>query len=360
MAFSFKNLLKKKTTRVLSVDIGGSAIKLLVCDGKFPQNFSVLDYRILPLNTTGKAADVNVIQTALQSGLGTMNAGTNEARTLVSGRQVVVRVIEMPKSSREELAKAVALQIGRYVPINAEEAVYDCAPLQGLNVREGWMKCLLVASRRAGLEGHAEILRKSGLMAMLIEPEPLAVVNAFIAGADEYDKSVSIAAIEGGVGLIHIGLTHTDLCILRGRAPVICRSIEMGEQEIIRELSSTRRVEYADAIQAAREDIEKHDDLRRITGKFLSSIATEMRTSFDYCQREYDIKCERLYVTGGLANKTSTAQMLHDLARVDAYRYDPFVKVKLDALGTRAAEFRAQFSSFVPVLGGAVRDLSRA
>ncbi len=354
-------LFKKKVSRVVAVDMGSSCLKILVADGKYPHSFSVADFRCIQMNTTGKAVTQDDQKTTLKNALGTMAIGAADGRSVVSGRTVVIRVIEMPKTNREELKKSVESQLGRYVPIDTKEAVFDCASLHGLTVRDGWMKCLLVASRRAGIESHTAMLKEASLVPLLIEPEPVAVINAFAAAVEDFDKSVGITPIEaGGVGLIHIGTTHTDLCIMKGRTPVACRSIETGDGEIIRELASTRRIEFGEAIQAAREEVEKNDDLKRITGKLLSAIATEMRTSFDYCQREFDIKCERLYVTGGLANKPSTVQMLRDLSRIDAYRYDPFAKVKLDALGSRLAEFRNQLSAFVPVMGNAVRDLSNA
>jgi type IV pilus assembly protein PilM len=330
-----------------------------VTSGSHPGDFSVRDFRLVHTNTAGKTLSAGDLSAIVRHTAGQLSFDSSDVRATISGRQAVVRIIEMPRTSRDELRKSVAFQLSRYVPLNPDESVFDCAPLPQAQAREGWQKCIVVAARRTVIDAVNELLRAVNLVPVMLDVEPISVVNAFIGTADDYDREENIARIEtGGVGLVHLGATHTDVCILRGRVPVACRSVDMGEAEVVKDYAAQQRVEQADAVAAYQQAGEMTPELRAAYHRCLGRILAEVKTSFEYCKREFDFTCERLYLSGGMADKVGAAAIAKEIYGVPAYHFDPCVKVSLDLLDQRIGEFRAAIGAFTPALGAAMRTIT--
>jgi Tfp pilus assembly PilM family ATPase len=91
--------------------------------------------------------------------------------------------------------------------------------------------------------------------------------------------------------------------------------------------------------------------------KFVDVLSREIRTSLEYCSREYDLKTERIYVTGAAANNELVCQNLVDTLGFSTYCFNPFGNVKIDKLQERISDFRSKAPAFVPALGLAIRHL---
>ncbi|NLF38655.1 pilus assembly protein PilM [bacterium] len=350
---------KRKKRRALSIDVGTASVKVLVSEGASPGEIEVLDYRLLQVGTAGKPLNAPELVSVLREMLSSLHVHISDTRATFSNRQVVVRVVEMPRTQRNEYKKAAEFQLNRYIPMNAEEAVFDCVPLPDAPCRDGWSKCVLAASRRTVVDQFTDSLRQAGLTPLLLDVEPVCVMNAFIATADEFDRDKGIARVEsGGVGLVHIGATHTDLCVLQGRIPIACRVIECGAGDVVQELTVSKRVDYQAAQQLLREPGEEDAARNKAVEKVLARLANEIKTSLEYCAREFELKSERLYLTGGLADCPEAAGLVGSLTALPTFRFDPFVNARLGPLDTRVGDLRAMAASFVPVMGLAVRELT--
>jgi type IV pilus assembly protein PilM len=351
-------LLKRKRGITLTIDVGSSALKFLVTSGAYPDSFVIRDFRVVHTSAAGKQLSAGDLSAVLRHTLSQISVTTPDVRTVISGRQAVVRIVELPRTSREELRKSVAFQLSRYVPLNPEESVFDCTPMTQAPARDGWQKCMVVAARRTVVDAVNGLFRTVNLTALILDIEPICVINAFLAVVDDFDREEGIARIEsGGIGLVHMGSAHTDVCILRGRVPVACRSLDLGEMDVIKEYATQQRLEYPEALAAYQQAGEMTAEVRTAYQRCLGRILMEVKTSFEYCKREFDFSCERLYLTGGMADKLGAAAIAKELHGVAAYRFDPFVKVNVDALDQRLGEFRAVTGAFTPALGVAMRAL---
>jgi len=349
---------KKRRGNTLTVDIGSVAIKALVTTGAFPNGVSIRDFRVAYASTPSKPLGASECSKLLRDMLSQLSIVTTDVRCIISGRHCIVRIIELPHATREELRKTIGFQLSRYVPLNPDESVFDCVPLNGASSREGWQKCVLVATRRAVVDGINDTLREFNFVPLILDAEPLAVVNAFMASADAFDREHSLPHIErGGVGVLHIGMSHTDICILQGRSLVACRSIDTGELDIIKEFAAQTRVEFGDALAACSQSLDLAPDVRAVHALILGRIINEMRTSFEYCKRDYDFSCERVYITGGLADRIGIAGIAKELCGAPSYAFNPLTDQSLQALDARVRDLREVAGAFTPAFGLASRPL---
>ena len=134
--------------------------------------------------------------------------------------------------------------------------------------------------------------------------------------------------------------------------------IECGAGDVVQELTVSKRVDYQAAQQLLREPGEEDAARNKAVEKVLARLANEIKTSLEYCAREFELKSERLYLTGGLADCPEAAGLVGSLTALPTFRFDPFVNARLGPLDTRVGDLRAMAATFVPVMGLAVRELT--
>jgi type IV pilus assembly protein PilM len=350
---------RNKSKKVLSLDIGSDAIKMLVTTGSFPDSFEIVDYRYLQINASGKGVQLSEIPAILSAAVPELRVPTQEIRACIPGNAVIIRVIETQEVSRHDLKKAVALQLGRYIPMKPEDVVFDCTPINDTSVRAGYQKCLLAVIRRNVLEERSAILKTAGLTPLLIDAESVAVMNAYLGCAQDFDREQGISRIEGAAGacLLHIGASHADLLVLKGTVPLVCRTIETGADSMVKAIADTLQSPYAEAVEHLKHLKDQDDSAAQHIHKFVDVLSREIRTSLEYCSREYDLKTERIYVTGAAANNELVCQNLADTLSFSTYCFNPFVNVKVEKLRERIGDFRSKAPAFAPALGLAIRHL---
>ena len=89
---------------------------------------------------------------------------------------MVVRVIEVPKMSRQELAETMKWEVERHVPFAQNEIVMDFEPLREPDADPNAqnMEVLLAVAQEELINRHVQTLRLAGLKPMAIDIEPLA------------------------------------------------------------------------------------------------------------------------------------------------------------------------------------------
>jgi len=341
MTFFWKNKKKKN----LSLDIGTSYIKALLTEGPAFDSLKVLDYRYVQLVTAAKKLSSPELAVILKQTLKTLDYDNENVRAILSTKQNVVRIIELPAGSNEEIKKTVSYQLGRHVPFSHENTIFDCAPLPEAISAEGTQKCMLAAARRSEVQEINQIFEQAGLVPLLLNTEPVSVINAFIAYREKFDEGLNINIKKDDcVALVHFGSSHTDLSILSGNVPVACRAIDFG---------------YAGNKEKDSGDIENGAGGKEdfAVEKFISKTTSEINTLFKFCQRNFELEVERMYISGGLANNISIADFLKENSGIEVYRYNPFISADFDTIGNRKTDFDKILSAFVPLAGLAARNL---
>ena len=342
MAFSWKN----KNKRNLSIDIGTSSIKVLLTEGPIHESLKVFDYRYIQLTKETRKIKPSELGVILKQTLKTFDYDDESIRAILSTKQNVVRIIELPAGSNEEIKKTVSYQLGRPVPFSHENTIFDCAPLPGAISETGTQKCMLVATRRSEVEFANQVFEQIGINPILLNTEPVSVINSFIAFKERFDEELKINTDENDcVALVHFGASHTDLSILNGNLPVACRAIDFG---------------YAGNTEKATQKNEDKPVANKDSAveKFISKTSSEINTLFKFCQRNFELEVKRIYISGGLANNISITNYLKEHSGIEVYRYNPFVSAKFEVADKRKEDFNNILSAFVPLAGLAARKLN--
>ncbi|MDD5670592.1 MAG: pilus assembly protein PilM [Candidatus Omnitrophica bacterium] len=140
----------------------------------------------------------------------------------IPSKLFISRNIDMPSNNRDEIAKIINLQVGRFTPYSRDEIVIDyiCREIEG----QHYTNVLLFIVHRKVVERYYRILEQVGLMIdkIAINSEGLALVsNSMVRAASESGKVI---------GSVHVGENATDLTILSEGQMVFARSIPLGAQ----------------------------------------------------------------------------------------------------------------------------------
>lgn len=201
---------KAPPAAVVGVDIGSDSIK--VAEAKYTKDgITISALGMAPVPPGVVENEVILDPTALGSAIKTLlsehGIKTKQCVSAVAGQaRVVVRVIEVPKMEKSELAETMKWEVERHVPFSPTQVVMDFQPLEketpDPNAQN--MEVLLAVAQDELISSHVEALLAAGLKPMAIDIEPLAASRSLIEITQNGVKEEIIA-------ILNIGSRNTDL-----------------------------------------------------------------------------------------------------------------------------------------------------
>ena len=96
----------------------------------------------------------------------------------VSGHSVILRKINLPVMTREELDESIQWEAEQYIPFDINDVNIDVSILNDHN-DQGQMDVLLVAAKKDMINDYINVVREAGLIAHVVDVDSFAVQNAF-------------------------------------------------------------------------------------------------------------------------------------------------------------------------------------
>ena len=279
---------KKKEEQTVGIDIGSRSIKIASIK-HLPGEKVLSAYNIkdLPL----KKEDIGVNR-YIKEALEEVDLSPSEVNLSIYGPDVIVRFINLPKMTKEQLEGALVFEAEKYIPFNVNEVILDFAIL-GDAPEAGQMKVLLAAAKRLPIESMIKAMEDVGIMVSSIDINAFAAFNSFVASNPESsDKAVA---------LLEMGHTHTDVVISVNHSPHFMRQIQIGGKDISTSIARNLSVpeEKADQMRVAPKDDEK-ESVDQITAQVLDDIIQEVQLSFGYFENTCNASIDAIYCSGGL------------------------------------------------------------
>ena len=180
--------------------------------------------------------DPKALGSAVKALLAECGIKTKKVVSSVAGQsRVVVRVIEVPKMSRDELAETMKWEVERHVPFSPAEVVMDFQPLDRPTADPDAqsMEVLLAVAQQELIDSHVQTLLAAGLKPMAIDIEPLACGRALL-------ETATNGARDQIVAIVNIGANNTDLGIFeQGVLAFPSPPLSIAGMSFTREVSET-------------------------------------------------------------------------------------------------------------------------
>ncbi len=199
--------------------------------------------------------------------------------TAVSGSQIYIKNLLMPKMKQTELRQAAQFEATKFLPIPVPEMVIDTFPLKN-KVTENGLKTELffVAIRRQQIENIEKCLKIANLNLKIIDLKPLAI-NRIIANPKNY----SVKA------LLNIEASRSDFSILNGENLLFYHPFGLGYLDLDKDVE------------------ENHDNYKQ-------EIINELVRAIEYYNNEYQMYPETIIITGynQIDNVSKLQQLIKD------------------------------------------------
>lgn len=302
----------------VGLDIGTSAVRAAVVQtGKGKPTLKRFGQVALPPGTIvgGEIVDESVMKDALSQLWKSAKLPKKRVVVGIANQRVIVRRIDLPYMSDEELDESLAFQVQEYIPIPVDEATLDYIPLEEFTTPDGepMMSILAVAAQRAMTQDILRILDGVGAKVMAVDLQAFALVrSALAAGADADPDTTAYVDIGGSI---------TQVTVVKNGSVRFLRILPMGGEDFSTELSAALNLsnEQADqlkrrvgvAIEGDGSGADSEDQARAALTRQANTLIDEVRGSIDYyLSQSADESVETVLIAGNGARLPHLANRL--------------------------------------------------
>lgn len=200
---------------------------------------------------------------------------------------VFTKVIELPKMTEKEIARAMPYQISHTFPISPEESYHDWMIL-GPGPKKDTLDILAVVAPKILVDDFLYVVEKSGSELTALETKPVALTRLF-----------AKSGMKGGLIIVDIGAVITGIDIVADGNLHLTATVETGGEQLKSDLSP------------------------------LSAIADEIKNLVKYYVNRLQKKTEfsAVILCGGGANIRGVAEELSKLLKISASVGRPAISI---------------------------------
>jgi len=321
---------------VAGIDIGSSHIKAVEVEAT-GTGFRLVNAALqaTPVDSCrdGVITNVRDVAQAIRTLLRSANVRSQGAVAAISGSQVIVRQVQLPKMTEASLRKSIRFEAAKYVSASMEDSVVEFEIL-GDTPDSDQMNVMLVAAPKDLVESRVQVLEAAGVEPVAIDVEAFAIIRALIdANTDDQFASTTVA-------LIDMGASHTDVNIVSNGAFALTRSIPIAGDSFTNAIKTLTGFSHEDA-ERLKFEMAMQDSIDKLSGQeveskcwrvvqpLLDELLREIRRSIHYYQSQFPEEAEqasvsKIVVTGGTARMPGMAAYVGSKLNVPVQVGDAF------------------------------------
>ncbi len=310
-------MLFNRTRRQIGLDIGSNCVKAV----EMTQNGS--EYLLTGYGQAELASEGSKPDAIVQA---TRGFHTKSVVSAVSGKSVIVRFLNMPRGTEEELANRARLEADKYIPFDLDEVVLDIKPLADAGAGDE-IRVLLVAVKRSSIDEHVSLLQGVGLQPAVVDVDSFALGNAFEFRAR---MSPQVEEADKVVALVDVGANKTNVNILRGGVPFFIREIYQGGDDLTSSISKRLGIELHSAENLKRDPGDNADQLREAVMSSIEDLGNEIHLSLDYFENQFDKPVDEVFLSGGASRLRILAEAFEKIFEKRTRLWDPTENIRID------------------------------
>ncbi len=302
----------------IGLDIGTYSIKVTSLEtGSNGKTLTSYNVKTLPIDIKSTQKEKMIRETLEEIAL------KPEAVNLsVSGPDVIVRFIDLPNMTKDQLVNALVFEAEKYIPFNVNEVILDSIIL-GAAGDPSQMRVLLAAVKKDHVENLAKMMDNMGMRINCIDIDPFAMFNAYL-------NSVKVEEEESSAFLL-IGHSTTDILISIGSIPCFMRQIQIAGRDITVAISKALSVPEEKAEKIKKEqDKESADRISQAMSGVLDDLIRELQLSFGYFENRFNRSIKTVFSSGGQVYQDGVLDYLSKKLGIEIRTWDPLKGITLD------------------------------
>jgi len=348
---------------VIGLDIGSNSVKAVeIAIKSRDKGFELrhLGQAALPSEAIvqgaflNSSAIVDTIREAIDSG---RFSGTDVAAS-VSGHSVIVKRVNLPQMTREELEDQIQWEAEQYIPFDVNEVNLDFQILDS-NEEEGQMDVLLVAAKKDLIDDYVQVITEAGLNPVAIDVAGFAIQNAFEANYEQDPESVT--------ALVNIGAQVVNINVLRNGIPSFTRDIMTGGAQYTEEIQKALSVSFDEAekikIGGSEEGGQAQEVIPQEVEQAMRSVSDtvigEISRSLDFfAATSVDARIAKVLISGGGSKIAGFAAAFKERTGLDTEALNPLARM-LPSKGFEAEYLESMGPVLAVGIGLATRRIDR-
>ncbi len=275
---------KSRLTTVVGIDIGTSSVKAVEI-ARTNNSFEIYHWALEPIEGSDTKA-------ALKRLFLHMNIKDQIPVTSVSGKGALIRYIDMPRMTPEELRKSFVYEIDKYFPFDPQSIYTDCY-ITDPQSKEKKMSVLVAAAKKELVDERIKLFKEAGMNLTYVTTDAIAMANAFEQLATNGTTSTGAKAI------LDIGGAVSSLMVLKDHAPCFTRDIFIGSQDMSKQITNILGVDLAKAEEIKRAPGERLNEIIQACEAPIDHLIAEVQLSLDYFMTEKNVPVAELFLVGG-------------------------------------------------------------
>jgi len=325
--------LLSRTRRSVGLDIGSSSVKLMEIErDPKTEKYRLVSFGIAPLPpeaiVDGAVMNTTAVVDTIRDLVTKHRVKTKDAVVSVSGNSVIIKRINLPAMTVEELEESIQWEAEQYIPFDINDVNIDVQILDDAAQDPGQMEVLLVAARKELVSEYQSLIQQAGLRPAVVDVDAFAVANMF-----ELNYDVAM----GSIALVNVGSGNVNIHVIRDGVSMFTRDIGMGGRQFTEEIQRSLNISYEDAEIMKVGDPERDDravvpeEIEQVLSSVGESLATEIQRSLDfYLSTAADGGLTRIYLSGGAARTPGLARAISQQTSLPCEVVDPFRSIQID------------------------------
>jgi type IV pilus assembly protein PilM len=315
-----------KQKPLVGLDIGSSSIKSVELKST-KQGYELVSFGMEPLAqdtvVDGAIMDAPLVAGAIGTIFDRQEIKTRSVATAVSGHSVIVKRVNLPVMTDEELYDRIQSEASQHIPFDISDVNLD---FQLLDSAESQMDVLLVAVKKDKILNHTNVLAQAGKTPTVVDIDTFALQNCYEVNYDP-DPTQTVA-------LLNIGASVMNINIVRGGAPLFTRDVSVGGNQYTDALQKELDLSYEDA-----ERLKKGEEVAGVNeehrGTILRSVSDililEIQKTFDFFRATASGEnIQRIYLAGGTARVPGLVDLLREEFALPVEELYPFRKIVIN------------------------------
>ncbi len=320
-------MLFSRAKSVIGLDIGSSSVKLVELKDRKGE-LHLQRVGIEPLSpdaiVDGSIMDSSLVVDAVNKLAEESGVKTNNYATSLSGHSVIIKKIQVPSMSPEEMSDSIQWEAEQYIPFDINDVRLDYIVLSDDLPGQDSMEVLLVAVKRDKVNDYVSVISQAGKTPAIVDVDAFAVQNAYELNHDIDD--------EGVVALINMGAGVTTINILARAATVFWRDISFGGNQFTEALQREYSLSFEQAERLKRgEQVPgcSQSEARAILEAVSTELAAEIQKTFDFFgATSSDDRVSNIVLSGGCALTPNLREVLQDRFNVATEVMNPLRRVQ--------------------------------
>ena len=314
---------------IIGIDIGSSSVKLVQLR-EMKGGYALQDLGIAPLPAEAivdnAIMDSGSVVEILRNLVESHKIKTKNVATSVSGHSVIIRKIQLPIMTEEEMEASIQWEAEQYIPFDISEVNLDFQILGPDAKDPAQMNVVLVAAKKDFVNDYLAVFRECGLEPKVMDVDSFAMENAF--EANYGDEEVPVLA------LVNIGASAMNVNVLKEGVSVFTRDIQVGGNMFNEELQKRLGLsgEDAETAKLGGEVAEvESGEVEEVLRDAAESLAQEIQRSLDFfAATSADEKVQKLFICGGCSRHPAVRDALLRRLDIPVEVLDPFRGIAVD------------------------------